>query len=113
MTTRREFLRTLALVAVAPPTLTARDRELWLNDVHSQLNRTRVAALLRPRTQSELVDAIRSASSKGRGLCVSGSRHSMGGQQFLSGGICVDVRSMARVRRFDQEHGLIEADAGI
>ena len=37
----------------------------------------------------------------------------MGGQQFLSDGICIDMRSIAQVRRFDQQNGLIEADAGI
>jgi FAD/FMN-containing dehydrogenase len=37
----------------------------------------------------------------------------MGGQQFLSDGICIDMRSIAEVRRFDQQNGLIEADAGI
>src|SRR3982750_5058103 len=37
----------------------------------------------------------------------------MGGQQFLSKGLCIDTRLMSRIRRFDQEHGLIEADAGI
>ena len=113
MTTRREFLRTLALVAVAPPFLSAREREIWLNDVHSQLNRTRALALLRPRTEEELIDALRSVTRKGTPVCVSGARHSMGGQQFLSGGICIDTRSLAQVRRFDQERGLIEADAGI
>jgi len=103
----------MALVAFAPPFLSAREREIWLNDIHSQLNRTRVSSLLRPGTELELIDALRSTARKRLPLSVSGSRHSMGGQQFLSNGACIDLRSMAQVRRFDHERGLIEADAGI
>jgi FAD/FMN-containing dehydrogenase len=113
MPTRREFLRALALLAVMPPALSAREREIWLNDVHSQLNRTRARALLRPRTEPDLIGALRSSTTKGLPVSVCGSRHSMGGQQFLSGGICVDTRSYSRVRRFDLERGLIETEAGI
>jgi len=113
MPTRREFLRALALLTVIPPGISAREREIWLNDIHSQLNRTRVQALLRPRTDDDLIAAFKFASNKRAPLCVSGSRHSMGGQQFLSDGISVDMRSFCRVRRFDAEHGLIEAEAGI
>src|SRR5437762_2186703 len=108
MTTRREFLWTLALLSLAPPGLSAREREIWLNDIHSQLNRTRVRALLRPRTQNELHETLRSLASKRDSFSTCGSRHSMGGQQFLSDGICVDMRSIAEVRRFDQQNGLIE-----
>src|SRR5438034_5973204 len=44
---------------------------------------------------------------------VSGCRHSMGGQQFATDSICIDTRSLDRVISFDQERGLIEAEAGI
>jgi len=37
----------------------------------------------------------------------------MGGQQFATDSICIDTRSLDRVISFDQEHGLIEAEAGI
>ena len=37
----------------------------------------------------------------------------MGGQQFATDSICVDTRSLDRVISFDQEHGLIEVEAGI
>ncbi len=37
----------------------------------------------------------------------------MGGQQFLSGGTLLDMRGMNRVRRFDEERGLLEVEAGI
>jgi FAD/FMN-containing dehydrogenase len=113
MLTRREFIRMSALFALAPHILAEGTREIWVNDVHSQLNRTRVRDLLRPRTRDELADIVRSASRKGLPISVSGCRHSMGGQQFATDSICIDTRSLDRVISFDQEHGLIEAEAGI
>jgi FAD/FMN-containing dehydrogenase len=111
--TRREFIRTAALFALAPSILAEPEREIWVNDVHSQLNRTRVRELLTPRTRNELGEIVRSASRKGLPISVSGCRHSMGGQQFATDSICIDTRSLDRVISFDQEHGLIEAEAGI
>jgi len=46
-------------------------------------------------------------------MAIAGGRHAMGGQQFLSGGTLLDMRGMNRVRRFDQERGLLEVEAGI
>src|SRR5438067_3782113 len=113
MLTRREFIRTAELFALAPAILGERDREIWVNDVHSQLNRTRVRELLKPRTREELAEIVRSTSRKGFPISVSGCRHSMGGQQFATDSICIDTRSLDRVISFDQEHGLIEVEAGI
>src|SRR6266436_2775052 len=113
MLTRREFIRTAALFALAPRILAESERGIWVNDVHSQLNRTRVRELLRPRTRDELAEIVHSASRKGVPISVSGCRHSMGGQQFGTDSICIDTRSLDRVISFDQEHGLIEVEAGI
>src|SRR5216117_3348792 len=113
MLTRREFIRGAALFALAPRILTAGEREIWVNDVHSQFNRTRVRELLRPRTRDELAEIVHSASRKGLPISVSGCRHSMGGQQFATDSICIDTRSLDRVISFDQERGLIEVEAGI
>jgi FAD/FMN-containing dehydrogenase len=113
MLTRREFIRTAALFALAPSIRAEREKEIWINDVHSQLNRTRVGELLTPHTREELVEIVRSASRKALPISVSGCRHSMGGQQFATDSICIDTRSLDRVISFDQEHGLIEAEAGI
>src|SRR6266853_64456 len=82
MVTRREFIRTAALFALAPHAFAEREKEIWVNDVHSQLNRTRVRELLRPHTRDELAEIVRSASRKSLPISVSGYRHSMGGQQF-------------------------------
>src|SRR5213078_1847708 len=113
MLTRREFIRTAALFAHATRILAERDREIWVNDVHSQLNRTRGRELLIPRTRDELAVIVRSAPPKVLPISVSGCRHSMGGQQFATDSICIDTRSLDRLISFDQEHGLIEVEAGI
>src|SRR6188472_3727934 len=113
MVTRREFIRTAALFALAPHVFAEREKEIWVNDVHSQFNRTRVRELLRPHTRDELAEIVHSASQKGLPISVSGCRHSMGGQQFATDSICIDTRSLDQVISFDQERGLIEAEAGI
>src|SRR5881398_765411 len=111
MQTRREFIRTAALFALAPRIFA--EPEIWVNDVHSQLNRTRVRELLKPRTREELAEIVHSASRKGLPISVSGCRHSMGGQQFATDSICIDTRELDRVISFDRDRGLIEAEAGI
>src|ERR1700755_588550 len=113
MLTRREFIRTAALFALAPHAFAEREKEIWVNDVHSQLNRTRVRELLRPHTREELAEIVRSASRKALQISVSGCRHSMGGQQFAADSICIDTRELDRVVSFDRERGLLEAEAGI
>ncbi len=113
MLTRREFIRTAALLALAPHAFGVPEKEIWVNDVHSQLNRTRVRELLRPRTRDELAEIVGSASRKGLPISVSGCRHSMGGQQFATDGVCIDTRELDRVISFDRERGLLEAEAGI
>src|SRR5213082_1600377 len=107
MLTRREFIRTATLFALAPRILAESERAIWVYDVHSQLNRTRVRELLTPRTRDELAKIVRSASQRGLPTSASGCRHSMGGQQFATDSICIDMRSL------DRERGLIEAEAGI
>jgi FAD/FMN-containing dehydrogenase len=113
MLTRREFIRTAALFALAPHVFAEREKEIWVNDVHSQLNHTRVRELLRPRTRDELAEVVRSASRKGLPISVSGCRHSMGGQQFATDSICIDTRDLDRVISLDRERGLLEVEAGI
>src|SRR4029077_7447909 len=113
MLTRREFIRTAALFALAPHAFSEREKEIWVNDVHSQLNRTRVRELLKPRTRDELAEIVRSASQKALPISVSGYRHSMGGQQFATDSICIDTRELDGLISFDREGGLLEAVAVI
>jgi FAD/FMN-containing dehydrogenase len=86
---------------------------IWVNDTHSGLNRTAVSRVLEPRTVEDVARTVRRSRSEGRPLAVSGGRHAMGGQQFLSGGTVLDMRRLKGVRGFDDEKGLLEVEAGI
>lgn len=84
-----------------------------VNDVHSQLNETRVGRILEPRTMEALQSLIRRAREGGGAVSVAGGRHAMGGQQFAANGLLVDMRRMNRVLSFDPSRFEIEVEAGI
>lgn len=84
-----------------------------VNDVHSQLNATRVHAIVQPRTIADVQQAVGEARAAGRTVCVAGGRHAMGGQQFGEAGVLIDTRSLDRVLAFDQHRGLVSVEAGI
>jgi FAD/FMN-containing dehydrogenase len=113
MFTRREFLRAATLLATARYVRALPEPKIWVNDVHSQLNRTRVRELLTPRTQDELAEIVGRAAKQKIAISVSGCRHSMGGQEFATDSFCIDTRQVARVISFDRERGFIEAEAGL
>ncbi len=87
------------------------DCPVTVNDVHSRLNATRVARIIRPRTVAEVRDAVRAAA--GRPLAIAGGRHAMGGQQFARGADLLDLTGLADVFAFDAARGEVEAAAGI
>jgi FAD/FMN-containing dehydrogenase len=93
----------------APLTL----RATAVNDVHSQLNRTRVAQVIRPATVVELQAAVRTAREHGLALSLCGGRHAMGGQQFCTRGLLVDLTGLNRIVDLDVERGLVTVEAGI
>jgi FAD/FMN-containing dehydrogenase len=108
---RRKFLQIAGTAAAAPAALLdARESGVVVNDIHSQLNPTRVREIIRPRSQPELVAIIRKTRGK---LSLCGGRHSMGGQQFGSNTTLIDIRSMNDVIRFDRQRGTIEVESGI
>ncbi len=84
-----------------------------VNDVHSQLNATRVAAIVKPATVGALQAAIRGARAAGQSVCVAGGRHAMGGQQFAEASLLVDTRALRRVVDFDRTSGLLTVEGGI
>ncbi|HKP85030.1 MAG TPA: FAD-binding oxidoreductase [Blastocatellia bacterium] len=120
--TRRDFLDFLKLscaVAVLPFKSRARilqaigATETTVNDIHSQLNSTRVSRVLRPTSDEEVRAIILDARQSGKSISVSGSRHAMGGQQFGTATALLDMRGMNRVLGLDAERGLVEVEAGI
>ena len=84
-----------------------------VNDIHSQLNATSVARLLEPAGLDEIVEAVRAARNAGAQLSLCGGRHAMGGQQFGTDAWLLDLRRHAAIHSFDEERGIIVADAGI
>ena len=86
---------------------------IWLNDIHSGLNRTRVHRLLTPKSPDALIASVCQTREEGGHIAVSGCRHAMGGQQFLEGGCVLDLRGLNRLIHLDQQRGLLRVEAGI
>lgn len=86
--------------------------DIIVNDVHSRLNATRVAEVVRPRDADELRAAVLRAADRGRAVSVCGGRHAMGGQQFGDNTLLIDTTSLTRMLGFDAAAGHIEIEAG-
>lgn len=84
-----------------------------VNDVHSALNPTHVAEVVRPTSVEQLRDLLHRTRAQGRSLTISGSRHAMGGQQFLEGQTLLDMRGLNRMLSIDCDRGLVTAQGGI
>src|SRR5205809_7893462 len=119
MLTRREFLEAGAAagagIALAPYGC-AGDRSaagVVVNDIHSQLNATRVYQVVKPASADAVVQLVRSAGQEGRPLSIAGGRHAMGGQQFGSDTTLVDMGARRQVLGFRAGRGLIVVQAGI
>ena len=84
-----------------------------LNDVHSALNATRVARVVRPVSIEDVIAAVRLAATEERAVSIAGSRHSMGGQQFAADGVHLDMRGMTQIVSLDADRGIVDVEAGI
>jgi FAD/FMN-containing dehydrogenase len=84
-----------------------------VNDIHSQLNETRVDRVVKVNSEAALQRLIKSARREGKAVSIAGGRHAMGGQQFGTGTLMVDTRPLQRRVRLDSKRGIVEADAGI
>jgi hypothetical protein len=79
-----------------------------VNDIHSQLNRTRVDGIVSPTSVNEIQAAVREAKAAKQALSIAGGRHAMGGQQFGTGTVLLDMRQMNQVLNCDVERGVLE-----
>ena len=120
MTTRREFLNLVALAGTSladVPFMSASGRAeetaVSVNDVHSKLNATRVAHIVKPASEDQLRAALFAARNTGKAVSIAGGRHAMGGQQFATDAVLVDTREMKRILSLDGQKGVVEAEAGI
>src|SRR5262249_56939857 len=84
-----------------------------VNDIHSQLNPTRVDRIVAIDSEATLRAALAAARVEGKPVCVAGGRHAMGGQQFAEDAVLLDVRPMRRIIGLSAEHGVVEAEAGL
>ncbi|MDQ1524492.1 MAG: hypothetical protein QOE47_2416 [Pyrinomonadaceae bacterium] len=101
-TSERRFARTISSLSA-----------VVVNDVHSQLNETRVGRVVAPDSVEALPALVRRARDAGGAVSVAGGRHAMGAQQFATGGLLVDMRRMNRVLSFDPSRREIEVEAGM
>jgi FAD/FMN-containing dehydrogenase len=86
---------------------------LLLNDVHSRLNATTVAEVLKPTGVDEVIAIVKRAKAEMRPISISGARHSMGGQQWAKDSLHLDMRGLNKFIALDAERGLARAEAGI
>ena len=84
-----------------------------LNDVQSRLNATQVQQVLSPSSPDEVSAAVAQAIACETSLCPAGSLHSMGGQQFLDGGISLSSSSLTGVGPLDPEEGTVWVQSGV
>jgi len=114
--TRRDFLKVTGAVALSPSGCawqTWRPSGILVNDMQSQLNATRVQRVVTARSIDDLQQLIRKAVAEGKAMSIAGGRHAMGGQQFGTDTVMVDMSAMDRVLAFDADRGDIEVEAGI
>lgn len=118
--TRRQFLAATArtgllagLSATGCASMVRRPAGIIVNDVHTQLNETRVSAIHQPKTRDDVLRIVNDAARSGRSLAICGGRHAAGGQQFGEGHELIDTRSLAAIHSIDTDAGIVHCGAGI
>jgi FAD/FMN-containing dehydrogenase len=116
MISRREFMVGSAALAISQQIAAKqplRYDPLVVNDVHSQLNPTHVLKIIHPQSLDDVQRVVHAARKNGQAISIAGGRHAMGGQQFGTDTLLINVRPMNKILNFDRERGLIEVEAGI
>lgn len=89
------------------------ETEIVVNDIHSQLNNTRVAEIVPVESTDDIQATVLRAAAENQSISIAGGRHAMGCQQFGTDTILIDTIRMNRILNFDTEKGLIEVESGI
>src|SRR5882757_4408461 len=116
MISRREFMAgsvALVIAASASSRPAPEPESILVNDIHSQLNSTRVQGISQPRSLEDVQRIVRTARKDRNVISVAGGRHAMGGQQFGTDTLLIDIRKLNRVLNLDRKHGILEVEAGI
>jgi FAD/FMN-containing dehydrogenase len=106
-------VRSAAAQSSLPDAVAVNSTEPIVNDIHSQLNATRVNRIIRPQSIDDLRATLLSARAEAKSISIAGGRHAMGGQQFGTGAILLDMRAMNRVLDLDPDRGVVSVESGI
>src|ERR1700730_10781407 len=114
MISRRQFMvGSIALAASnTSRKLAPASETILVNDVHSQLNPTRVLVISQPGSLEDVQSLVRAARKDRKVISVAGGRHAMGGQQFGADALLIDIRNLSRVLNLDSKNGIMEVEAG-
>jgi FAD/FMN-containing dehydrogenase len=105
---RRDFLKAssfFALQATPPGAI--------VNDIHSQLNATRVREVVTVSSSADLQRALKRAAASQQAVSIAGGKHAMGAQQFAERSMMLDMTRFNRVRSLDRTRGIVDVEAGI
>ena len=86
--------------------------QTWVNDVHSRLNHTRVREVVLVERPEDVVQAVALARRLGQSVSTAGGRHAMGGQQFATDALLLDMRGLMGVADLDRDRGTVTVWAG-
>src|SRR5258708_16398596 len=101
MIDRREFLKIAGLTAAWPYAgAWAQPSGVIVNDLHSQLNPTRVDRVVEPETLDAARAAIAAAKGDNPAACIAGGRHPRGAQAFSPHRCLLDIPQLDRLVRF-------------
>jgi FAD/FMN-containing dehydrogenase len=101
-----------AVASRASSRLAPEPEPILVNDIHSQLNSTRVSGISQPRSLEDVQRIVRAARKDRKVISVAGGRHAMGGQQFGTDTMLIDIRKLSGVLNLDRQHGILEVEAG-
>lgn len=88
-------------------------QSVWVNDVHSQLNPTKVLRMLDISSLAQLQEEIKLCRSRGEVVCLAAGRHAMGAQQFATGAVLFNLNGLNRTLEFDPAKGHLTVESGI
>ncbi len=84
-----------------------------LNDVQSRLNQTSMERVVAPANVEEVAAELAQAAADGLVVCPTGAMHSMGGQQFVTGGVSISSRELSNVGPLDSSSGTVWVQSGV
>jgi len=98
MISRREFMAGSAVIVASSSvlrSLTAEPESIPVNDVHSQLNATRVLGIVQPESLEDVQSIVHTVRRDRKPIAVAGGRHAMGG--FQAGSFDIELVPTYRI----------------